>query len=106
MKTWIDDHNKKMANSAKYIANIGSDINHFQEQARVLQETAKTDGMRLASFISSKATTVKNADGSPYIQLYYSETMKLFDAITQIITCRSSNLSYIYPNVIIKANNN
>ncbi|HCE43857.1 MAG TPA: hypothetical protein DET40_09945 [Lentisphaeria bacterium] len=104
MKVWIDDHNRKMANSAKYIANMESDINHYQEQARLLQESAKTDGMRLASFISTKATAVKNADGSPYIKLYYSETMKLFEAITQTVSCRSNNLTYIYPNVINKGN--
>ncbi|MFZ2653480.1 MAG: hypothetical protein WAX69_01065 [Victivallales bacterium] len=104
MKTWAEDHNRKMANSAKYIANMESDINHFQEQARQLQDTAKTDGMRLASFIATKATTIKNVEGTPYIRLYYSETMNLLDSITQIVTCRSNNLNYIYPFDIIKEN--
>ncbi|GEM_PF-2887818 len=103
LKGWATEHNRKMANSSKYIANIEKDANHYQEVARQLQESAKADGMRLSSFSSTRATAIRNADGSPYIKLYYSETAKVLDGISQILAARSSNLLYIYPHVILKS---
>ncbi len=106
LKVWIADHNKKIANSPKYIANIESDINHYQEQARILQEIAKNDGYRFASYITAKSTPLRNPEGSPFVKLYYGESTKVFDAICQIVIIRSTNLLYIYPNDVVKTEGN
>ncbi|HCE42797.1 MAG TPA: hypothetical protein DET40_04555 [Lentisphaeria bacterium] len=101
IRPWLDEHNKKTENNAKYISNIREDANHFQEQARQMQDSARSDGVRFSAFSSSRSTAIRNSKLSPYMEFYSSEMAKMFDEICQIISARYSTLSYIYPDDLV-----
>ncbi|MFA6293065.1 MAG: hypothetical protein WC637_14855 [Victivallales bacterium] len=102
LKPWIEEHNRKMENSSKNMANTAKDPKHFQDLARQMQETAKEDGMRLSSFASSRTIATGNLGMTPYMK-YYSSGMSVFlDEISKRISSRASTLAYVSPNALTK----
>lgn len=98
IKPWLDEHNKKMENSVRNMANIAKDPNHFQDLAKQMQETARSDGMRFSSFASNKATALRNSGMTPYMKYYNSGMSSFFDEISARITAKTSTLTYTPPS--------
>ncbi len=102
LKPWIEEHNRKMENSSKNMANTAKDPKHFQDLARQMQETAKDDGMRLSAFASSRTIATGNLGVTPYMKYYSSGMSAFLDEISKRISARASTLTYITPNTLIK----
>lgn len=98
IKPWIEEHNKKMENSVKNMANIAKDPNHFQDLAKQMQETARSDGMRFSAFASTKATALRNLGMTPYMKYYTSGMSSFFDEISGRINAKTLTLTYIPPS--------
>jgi hypothetical protein len=104
IKSWVEDHNKKLENNPKYMASIAKDPNHFQDLAKKLQDTARNDGVRFSAFASSRATATRTLGMSPYMKSYTSEMSAFFDEISSRINARASTLTYISPDTLNKTN--
>jgi hypothetical protein len=98
IKPWLEEHNKKMENSLKSIATIAKDPNHYQDIVRQMQDTARSDGMRLSGFASSRATAMRNINLAPYMKYYAAEMSVFFDEISRRISARTSSLNYLAPS--------
>jgi hypothetical protein len=102
LKAWIEEHNRKMENSSRNMANIAKDPKFFQELAKQMQETARDDGMRLSAFVSSRTVATGNLGMSPYMKSYTSGMSFFLDEMSDRITARASSLTYISPNSLTK----
>lgn len=98
IKPWLEEHNRKMENSVKNMANIAKDPNHFQDLAKQMQETARSDGMRFSAFASTKATALRNLGMTPYMKYYTSGMSSFFDEISGRINAKTLTLTYIPPS--------
>jgi hypothetical protein len=102
IKAWVADHNRKMENSARNIADIAKDPNHFQALAKQMQESARNDGLRLSAFASTRATATGNSGLTPYMKYYASGMSVFFDEIARRITSKASSMTYMPPSISTK----